>query len=325
MLYKRNDSKFWWIKITHDGKIIQRSTGTNDKKLAQEYHDKLKVDLWNQSKLGDKPKYIWQEAVLKWLEESAHKKSIRDNKIHLRWLDYHLADKTLQSITKREIEALIKIRAAEGVKNATVNRMLAVLRSILRKAELEWEWIDKAPKIKLLPEPKKRVRWLTKEETEKLIDNLPDHLKLIVGFAIETGLRHSNVLGLKWQQVDLDRNCAWIYGDESKSGQSIPVPLSEKAISIIRSQQGINETFVFTYQGKQVKQANTRAFRNTLKRAGIENFRFHDLRHTWASHHIQNGTPLFVLQELGGWKSPEMVKKYAHLSSEHLRKYVEKD
>jgi integrase len=146
--------------------------------------------------------------------------------MHLRWLDHYLAGKTIQSITKQEIEALTKIRASESVKNATVNRMLALLRSILRKAALEWEWIDKVPKIKLLPEPKKRVRWLTQEEINRLLDELPDHLKSIVEFAIETGLRHSNILGLKWSQVDLERQCAWIYADESKSGHAIPVPLS---------------------------------------------------------------------------------------------------
>jgi hypothetical protein len=147
MLYRRKDSSYWWIKITHDGKTIQRSTGTDDKKLAQEYHDKLKAELWNQSKLGEKPKYIWEQAVLKWIEESSHKKSLQDDKMHLRWLDHYLAGKTLQSITKQEIESLTKIRASESVKNATVNRMLALLRSILRKAALEWEWIDKIPKV----------------------------------------------------------------------------------------------------------------------------------------------------------------------------------
>lgn len=147
--------------------------------------------------------------------------------------------------------------------------MLALLRSILRKAALEWEWIDKIPKIKLLPEPKKRVRWLTQEEINKLLEELPQHLKLIVEFAIETGLRHSNILGLKWGQVDLERQCAWIYADESKSGHAIPVPLSERALTLIRSQQGINDAFVFTYKTKQVKQANTRAFRNALKRVRL--------------------------------------------------------
>ena len=73
-----------------------------------------------------------------------------------------------------------------------------------------------------------------------------------------------------------------------------------------------------------VKQVSTRAWYKALKRARIEAFRFHDLRHTWASWHVQNGTPLHVLQELGGWETPAMVRRYAHLASEHLAAYAGK-
>ncbi|CAH1906298.1 hypothetical protein NTGHW29_860001 [Candidatus Nitrotoga sp. HW29] len=75
---------------------------------------------------------------------------------------------------------------------------------------------------------------------------------------------------------------------------------------------------------KPVTQVNTKAWHKALKRTGIENFRWHDLRHTWASWHIQEGTPLHVLQELGGWSTAEMVQKYAHLSSEHLAQWVDR-
>ena len=93
---------------------------------------------------------------------------------------------------------------------------------------------------------------------------------------------------------------------------------------ILREQMGKHPQSVFTYRGKSVKQVNTRAWKQALKRAGIENFRWHDLRHTWASWHVQAGTPLHVLQELGGWESVEMVRRYAHLSSEHLAEYVDR-
>jgi integrase len=322
MLYRRKDSAYWWLKISVGDKTIQRSTGTENKLKAQEYCDKLKAELWAQSKLGDKPSHTWEEAVIKWIEESAHKKSLLDDKKNLRWLHIHFAGKMLQSINKQEIERITKIKASDGVKNATINRILALIRSILRKAMLDWEWIDKIPKIKLLPEPKKRVRWLTGEEITKLIDQLPDHLKHVVAFAIETGLRHSNITNLKWSHVDIDRSFAWIDSDSSKSGHAIPVPLSSKALGIIKAQIGKHQEYVFTYNNNQVKCCSTRAFRNALSRAGIEDFRFHDLRHCWASQHIQNGTPLHILQELGGWQSAEMVKRYAHLSGEHLKKYV---
>jgi integrase len=79
---------------------------------------------------------------------------------------------------------------------------------------------------------------------------------------------------------------------------------------------------VFTYQGKPVKQVSTKAWYSALERAGIEDFRFHDLRHTWASWHVQNGTPIFALQELGGWMTEKMVRRYAHLAADHLAAYA---
>lgn len=89
-LYKRKDSSAWWVKITHNGKSLQKSTGTSDRKQAQEYHDKLKAALWEQERLGTRPRYSWNEAVLKYLEETTHKATQADDKAHLRWLDPHL-------------------------------------------------------------------------------------------------------------------------------------------------------------------------------------------------------------------------------------------
>lgn len=92
----------------------------------------------------------------------------------------------------------------------------------------------------------------------------------------------------------------------------------------IREQIGKHAAHVFSYRGKPPTQINTKAWRAALKRAGIEDFRWHDLRHTWASWHVQLGTPLHVLQELDGWETADMVRRYAHLSSEHLVQYVER-
>ncbi len=83
-----------------------------------------------------------------------------------------------------------------------------------------------------------------------------------------------------------------ISGSDSKSKRAIPVPLNTRALSIFKSEKGKNDTFVFTYQGKEVTRCNNHAWQKALIRAGIENFRWHDLRHTWASWHVQNGTPL---------------------------------
>src|SRR4029077_20587786 len=81
---------------------------------------------------------------------------------------------------------------------------------------------------------------------------------------------------------------------------------------------------IFSFRGQPITQVSTKAWYAALKRAGIENFRWHDLRHTWASWHVQGGTPLYALQELGGWQSTEIVRRYAHLSAEHLAPYAER-
>ena len=141
-------------------------------------------------------------------------------------------------------------------------------------------------------------------------------------FSLETGLRQANVIGLQWSQVDLERECAWVHPDQAKARRAIAVPFSSSAVAIVRNQLGQCQTHVFSYKGKPVTVVNTKAWRAALKRAGIQDFRWHDLRHTWASWHAQAGTPLNVLQELGGWESVEMVRRYAHLSGEHLSEYA---
>jgi integrase len=99
--------------------------------------------------------------------------------------------------------------------------------------------------------------------------------------------------------------------------------LNRQAISIIQAQKDKNPVYVFTYHGKPVTRCNNHAWRKALERAGIENFRCHDLRHTWASWHVQNGTALHELQQLGGWSNYETVLRYAHLSSDHLKNAAE--
>jgi integrase len=178
----------------------------------------------------------------------------------------------------------------------------------------------------MLPEPKRRIRWLTQEEADRLLVELPVHLAEMVRFTLAAGLREANVTQLQWSQVDMQRACAWIHPDQSKSRKAIPVPLNANALAVLKRQKELETNpspFVFLFRGKSVNKANTKAWRDALLRAGIEEFRWHDLRHTWATWHIQQGTPLYVLQELGGWAGPEMVKRYAHLSAEHLKVYAD--
>jgi len=130
--------------------------------------------------------------------------------------------------------------------------------------------------------------------------------------SLATGLRAGKVTGLQWSQVDLTRRLAWIHPDQAKARKAIAVPLNAEALALIK-QVGKHRTHVFSYCGKPIMQLNTKAWYAALKRAGIEDFRWHDLRHTWASWHVQNGTPMFALQELGGWASTEMVRPCARM------------
>ena len=181
-LYRRKT--VWWVRFTTPGgKRVRRSTGTTSKEAAQEYHDRLKAEIWKTQKLGRKPRRTWEQAAVRWLKEKAHKASLDADRMHLRWLDGHLRGKHLEAITREVLDRLIETRLSEGVSNATVNRTMEVVRSILRKAANEWDWIDRAPAVRMLPEPKRRIRWLTHEEAERLIEELPEHLAEMVRFS----------------------------------------------------------------------------------------------------------------------------------------------
>ena len=265
----------------------------------------------------------WDDAVSRWLIEKADKASLKSDQCILRWLDCYLSGLPITDITRSVVDSLVHKKIATGVANGTVNRMLALLRSILIRATVDWEWLPSHPKVRLLREPVRRIRYLTKDEAKTLLLHLPQHLAEMTAFSLATGLRKSNVTGLCWSQVDLQRKLAWIHPDQSKTRRAIAVPLNVDAVRVVSLQVGRHPVRVFSYKGEPVSQVTTAAWYKALKKCGIENFRWHDLRHTWASWHVQNGTPLNVLQELGGWESPQMVRRYAHLSASHLAAYVE--
>lgn len=316
-LYKRKN--IYWIDIRHNGKRIQRSTGTSDKIAAQEFHDTFKADLWRQSKLKSKPQKLWMEAAVRWVNESKHKRSLESDIFHLRWLNPYLKNLPLNEISRDLIETIANSKLETGVSNARVNRMLALIRAILNKAANQWDWLDHAPKVTLRKENNHRTRWLTQEEAERLIQTLPNHYAKMAIFTLATGLRQSNVKNLKWEDIDLKKRHAWVHADQAKGNKAIAVPLNKDAMFILEQCIGEHPTYVFTYKGKPIKAIDNKIWKKALCRADITNFRWHDLRHTWASWHVQNGTSLQELQLLGGWSSFSMVLRYAHLSSEHLR------
>jgi len=342
-LYKRKTSPNWQYKLypPGGGTPVQGSTGTRDKAQAQEFHDRLKVDLWNQARLGTKPRHSWNDAVVRYVGERAGLASLETSKIHLRWLDRHLSGVALVEIDRNRVDAIALAKRREprtvrtrhgivetdrAVSDGTVRRVIGVLKSVLNAA-VEWEWLERAPVTKRAQIVSKRIRWLTPAEAERLLAELPAHLADMARFSLETGLRRSNVTGLRWSQVDLARRVAWIHPDQAKARKAITVPLSDTAIAVLRRQRANPRApecadSVFTYRGRPVYQTATAAWAKALQRAGLSDFRWHDLRHTWASWHVQRGTPLQVLKELGGWETMEMVQRYAHLSADHLAQWV---
>lgn len=216
-LFKRKDSTYWWVKLTpRSGPPIQRSTGTADKVAAQEYHDKLKASLWDQERLGIKPKRTWREGVVRWLEETSDKATHKEDIKKLRWLDAYLGDLVLDEIT---LDVIDRVRSArlKDVSKTTVNRYLELVRAILRRARDEWEWIERMPKIRLFKVANSRERSLMVSQAKQLLAELPEHQRELALFALATGLRQSNVLRLEWTQVNLELRHAWVKGVDSKN------------------------------------------------------------------------------------------------------------
>ena len=323
-LYKRGS--IWWCAWIIHGKRIRETTATDNRKAAQEYHDRRRAEIWRQATLNETPAQTWPEAALTWATEHAqHKKSYQTDRLRLIWLTdiKRLGALSLPEVTTDRMIALRSEIIGEGKTPATANRHLAVVSAVLNYAHAKGT-IPGVPKIPYLREPKERIRWITREQASALIAELPEHLAQMARFALATGLRRSNVTGLIWENIDIERRVAWIWPDEAKAGKPIAVPLNTNAVEVLEERQGKDARYVFTYRGKPVRETTTRAWYEACKRAGIEEeLTWHDLRHTWASWHVMGGTPLEVLRQLGGWADMTMVLRYAHLAPGYVAGYAE--
>lgn len=317
-VYRRPDSSYWWINTTlPNGKRVRQSTGTEDRADAEAFLAKLKLDAYRETHFGIKPQRSWQEAVVRYLELKRTLRSFTDVQRICRHLDPYLGTMSLNQINGDVIWGIVQGELKKGNKPATVNRYLATVRNLLRMARDEWQWIDNFPKIRLLPGEVERDRWLTREEAERLIRCCAPHLAAPVRFALATGCRAGEITGLEWNRVDLQRRNAWL--NRTKNGTPRGVPLNEDAIAVLKEQIGKHLRYCFTYEGQPMRADVTNtAWHSALKRAGIEDFRFHDLRHTWASWHRQAGTSCDELKDLGGWKTRSMVDRYAKFATENL-------
>ena len=292
---------------------VRRSSGTSDRKAAQEWHDQLAAAAWREDRLGDAPARTWADAVAEW---ASLRPRGRADLSTLRAVRKRLPAATrLQDVTAGRLET-----ALEGLQGATWNRAYSTLRAVLNVAQARG-WLASVPKLKPRPVDPGRVRWLTGEEWARLHAALPELHADMAAFAVFTGLRQQNVLRLEWTQVDLRRAVAWANADQVKTRRSIGVPLNAQAMEILERRAGNGSRWVFpgpTKAGTPIYQPG-KPWTKALTDAGIENFRWHDLRHTWAAWHVMSGTSLQELKELGGWASFDMVLVYAHLAPDRLR------
>jgi integrase len=318
-LYRRKDSPYWWIDVVlPDGRRVCKSTRHRGIREAEEYLVRLKAETYDPNRFGTPVSHSWKDAVYRYLAEFADKRSIADDKDHLRKLEPYLHGKRLEHVNMDTLWPFIRDRRdRDRVANSTVNRALEIVRRVLNVAHQDWNWLQRVPRVRMLPEPKRRIRFLTREEADRLMANLPGHLCAIVRFALATGCRMSEILHLEWLRVDFGRRVAWLDPGTTKNGDGRGIPLNNDAVLALREVEGVHPKWCFAYEGRRMDAVGS-AWKRGLRRAGIENFRFHDLRHTWASWHVMSGTRLQELMELGGWKSFEMVLRYAHLAPEHL-------
>lgn len=328
-LYRRGET--WWIDVTTPaGKRIRESTRTTDRKLALKYEAKVQREVFELHQLGVAPDRPLKDAVDHFLrlKERESLRSVEGYEQQLGWWLKALAGASLQQIDERRISEAIMRKAATPSKsgsmpsNATLNRYLAALRACLNVAH-DAKWIARVPRVVEFDEPKERVRWLTAEERARLLEACPEHWRGMVRLSLATGLRQANVQKMRWAWVDLQAKTVTIPGSEFKNGREFAIPLNAEAVAVLLEQRGQHPEFVFCHQGRPIKQISHEAWKATLSRAGIEDFRWHDLRHTWATDMTRRGVPTQAIQKLGGWETMSMVSKYAHHDVESLRQFVD--
>ncbi|MCB0263814.1 MAG: site-specific integrase [Calditrichia bacterium] len=264
------------------------------------------------------------EFSMKYLKRCSHKKSIKRDELSVRTLLRYFQGMKLSEIKPNQIQDYILARLAKGKRGSTVNRELACLKTMFNLA-IKWENARKNPvrDVEFQKEPPGRVRYLKAEEGKRLIDCAADHLKPIIIVALYTGMRLSEILTLKWSQIHInDEEHPFIELTETKNNKVRFIELNEDTISEINKLRGNGSEYVFLSDRNKPMKRITKSFHTALKKAGIDNFRFHDLRHTFASHYLMDGGDLLSLKDILGHSSIKMVDRYTHFSRIFKRKQI---
>ncbi|MBT7349645.1 site-specific integrase [candidate division WWE3 bacterium] len=333
-------SGVWYTCIRYKGRKVQRSLGVKvgkkaDEMLALNIESKIRTEIVEGSyfeKLVGRNK-TFKDMMDKFMVEHAPRVSSSSQRGYGIKLRNHLIpffgeDAKLLSISPKLISQYKVSRNNKGAKPATINRELAMLSKAFSLAVREWEWVRDNPvsKVSKEKENNQRDRWLTMGEERMLLDNCPEWLREIMLFALHTGLRQEELLSLKWPRVNEILKTILI--TDTKNGNPITLPLNKIALGVIESRarvRSIDNDFVFRNRnGKKVNCHNLRtSFYIVLRKVGIKDFRWHDLRHTFATRLAQAGVDLYKISKLLNHKDIKMTQRYSHHCPDSLRDGVE--
>ena len=323
-VFRKNNS--YWIDYYFNGRRFREKVGPS-KTLVQNALHKRKTEIAEKRFLNVRKaiKIKFEEFADLFLElySKPNNKSWKKSDLHnVNGLKKFFSGKYLYEITPEMIEKF-KAQRMKEVSPARVNRNLACLKCMFNRA-IEWGKAEENPvkKIKLLKENNKRLRYLDREEFDRLLNVCAKHLRPIVITAFNTGMRKGEILSLKWENVDLVRRI--IYVLDTKNGEKREIPINQKLKEIFSNiKPNSKSPYDFCKSNGQPYGEVKLAFANAMEASRIANFRFHDLRHTFVSHLVMAGIDLNTVRELLGHKSLTMTLRYAHLSPEHKRKAVE--
>ncbi|ODS33560.1 MAG: integrase [Candidatus Scalindua rubra] len=324
-LYRRG--KMYWIDYRVNGRRYRESTGTTKRREA-EYVHACRTKEANEGKTPEIKKikkvvklFELAKDYLKWTERQ---KVHRTKKVWVKQLIESFGNFDVKDLKPKIIEQWQCVRLRYN-KPSTVNRLTGCLKHMVNKG-VQWEMLPEeilrqVRKVKLLEENNKRLRFLTVEECQTLIDCCRDHLKPIVTVALHTGMRKGEVLGLMWEHIDLKHG--FILLGITKNGERREIPINTTLEFLFKDLlEKAKSEYVFTDKNGKHYSSVKRSFNTACRKAGIINFRFHDLRHTFASHLVMAGIDLTSVKELLGHKSLTMTLRYAHLAPGHKRRAV---
>lgn len=316
--------KKWYIDYSYRGRRIMKAI-SKDKRMAELAlkNVELKIEKGEYLGIEDQPKILFRQCAEKYLAYSEANKAPKSFGRDVTSLEVHLipsfGGKYLHELRPEMIENYKATRLTEA-RPATVNRELACLRNMLNKA-VQWGYLTISPMkgIRLLKEPPERVRFLAIDEVNILLERSSDHLMPIILCALHTGMRKGEILNLKWSNIDLHNRM--IVLEKTKNNRRRMIPLHGRLYSVLKELPRKGDYVFCSNKGEKFVDIKN-GFKGACRRAGIKDFRFHDLRHTFASHLVMSGCNIRTVQQLLGHTTIKTTMKYSHLSKEHLEEAI---